>query len=161
MARPSYFASYIPRLQQAGYSATEAASLLREQGHSFADSTFRRVWAETLDHLSKVESVTQQPLNRLPSPDQVGIATRPRARGYLYNVEIAVHDPTTQEVGFHAWGVRSNKLISLGNALRMAVDSWAESQQTGRGTPEGRALGGFVSSVLQLVGPEETVGADE
>ena len=158
MARPSYFANYLPKLQAAGHTPTSAMRLLRDQGHSFSDQTFRRVWAETIDHLAKVESVSNAPLNRLPTPDQIGVATRPRARGYLYNVEIAVHDAETGEVAFHAWGVRTKKLISIGNALRMAVDSWAESQQTGRGTPEGRALGGFVSNVLNLVGPEETIG---
>lgn len=128
---------------------------MRDKGHSFADEVFRRIWAETEDHVARSKSLVDAPLNRVPTPDQVGIATRPRARGYLYNVEVAVHDSETGEVAFHAWGVRSKKLISIGAALRMAVDSWAESQQQGRGTPEGRALGGFVSSVLKLVGPEE------
>lgn len=161
MARPSYFANYLPKLQQEGHSPTSAMRLLRDQGLRFSDTTFRRTWAETIDHLSKVESIAHAPINRVPTPDQVGIATRPRARGYLYNVEVAVHDSETGEVAFHAWGVRSKKLISIGSAMRMAVDSWTESQRQGRGTPEGRALGGFVSGVLNLVGPEDTIGDDE
>lgn len=155
MARPSYFANYLPKLIEAGYSQNAAMRELRAAGLHFADRTFRRTWGETVDHTSKVENVSHAPLNRIPTPDQVGIATRPKARGYLYNVEVAVHDPTTGEVAFHAWGVRSKKLISVGAALRAAVDSWTDSQSKGRGTPEGRALGGFVSSVLNLVGPEE------
>lgn len=158
MAKPSYVANFIPALQAQGHSATSAARVLRDAGYSFADQTFRRLWGETVDHLSKVENVSHAPLNRVPTPDQIGVATRPKARGYLYNVEVAVHDPQTGEVAFHAWGVRTKKLVSIGAALRMAVDSWADSQTKGRGTPEGRALGGFISSVLNLVGPEETVG---
>lgn len=158
MARPSYIANYLPRLIDEGHSATSALRTLREAGHSIADKTFYRLWGETIDHLSKSEAFTETPLSRRPSPDQIGIATRPRARGYLYNVEIAVHDPLSGEVSFHAWGVRSQKLISVGNALQKAVESWTDSQSRGRGTPEGRALGAILGSTLQLVGPEDTIG---
>ena len=129
--------------------------LLRGEGHSFSNQTFYRAWGETESHLASAENIVDAPLNRIPAPDQVGMATRPRARGHLYNVELAVHDPQTGEVAFHSWGIKSNKLISIGSALRMAVDSWVESQQRGRNSPEGRALGGYVSSALKLVGPED------
>lgn len=158
MARPSYFANYLPKMQAAGYSPTQAMRELRDAGHSFSDQLFRRVWAETIEHLSSSEALQGTPLNRLPSDASIGTATRPKARGYLYNVELAVHDPSTGEVSFHAWGVRTQKLISLGSALRMATDTWTELGASDRGTPEGRAVGGFVSSVLNLVGPEETIG---
>lgn len=155
MPRPSYVANYIPSLVKQGHTATSALNYLRENGQSIADKTFYRLWGETVDHLSKSEAFVDTPLNRRPSVDQIGIATRPRARGYLYNVEIAVHNPDTGEVAFHSWGVRSKKLISVGNALSQAVNSWAESQKRGRGTPEGRALGGVLSGVLKLVGEDE------
>lgn len=156
MAKPSYFANYVPKLQQAGHSPASAMRVLRDAGHSFADATFYRVWGETIDHLSKVESVVHAPLNRVPTPDQIGTATRPQARGYLYNVEVAVHDPNTGEVSFHAWGIRSQKPISIGAALKRAVSSWTEVRdEQAENYDMGRALGGFVSSVLQLVAPEE------
>lgn len=160
MARPSYFANWIPKLQAAGYSQNAAMRELRDAGHSFSDQLFRRVWAETIDHAQKSERIRDVPLNRKPSADQIGIATRPHARGYLYNVEIAVHDPETGEVSFHAWGIRTQKLISLGNALRRAVDSWTDRGLATGETYNETALGGFVSGVLNLVGPEETVGED-
>lgn len=158
MAKPSYVANYIPKLIAQGHSATSALALLREQGHSIADKTFYRLWGETQAHISQRGTFVDTPLNRRPNPDQIGIATRPRARGYLYNVEIAVHDPATNEVSFHAWGYRTQKLVSISTALQGAVNSWTESQNRGRGTPEGRALGAGLSSVLQLVGEDETVG---
>jgi hypothetical protein len=155
LPRPSYVANYIPSLIRQGHTATSALRSLRDSGHQIADKTFYRLWGETVDHLSKAEAFVDTPLNRRPSVDQIGIATRPRARGYLYNVEIAVHNPDSGEVAFHSWGVRSQKLISIGNALQQAVNSWTDSQLRGRGTPEGRALGGTLSSVLQLVGEGE------
>lgn len=157
MAKPYYFANWIPKLQAEGHSAASAMDVLRSQGHTFSDTMFRRVWAETQDHLAKSEALTGIPLNRVPPPEVIGTATRPKARGYLYQTEMAVHDPTTGEVSFHVWGVRSQRRISLGNALRMAVDSWNASQESGRGSPPGIILGGMVTSVLNLVGPEDTI----
>lgn len=155
MSRPSYVANYLPRLIREGHTATSALRELRNSGQSIADKTFYRLWGETVDHLSKSEAFIDTPLNRRPSIDQIGIATRPRARGYLYNVEIAVHNPDSGEVAFHSWGVRSQKLISVGNAIQQAVSSWQESENSGRGSVEGRALGGVLSGVLQLVGEGE------
>lgn len=132
--------------------------VLRDQGHSFSDTLFRRVWAETQDHLSKTEAVQGVPLNRIVPPELQGTATRPKARGKLYNVELAVLDKETNEVSFHVWGVRSKKDISVASALRMAVDSWVASQESGRNSPPGTALGGILTSVLNLVGPEDTIG---
>lgn len=146
---------YVPQLIREGHSATSALEFLRDQGHAIADATFYRLWGETVDQLSKRGALVDTPLHRKPTPDQIGRATRPRARGILTNVEIAVHDPHTGEVSFHAWGVRSQDTISIGNAIRRAVDSWTEAQQRGRNTPEGRALGGMVTSVLRLVGEDE------
>jgi len=155
LPKPSYVANYIPSLIRQGHTATSALNELRDRGFSVANKTFYRLWGETVDHLAKSETFVDTPLNRRPSIDQIGIATRPRARGYLYNVEIAVHNPDSGEVAFHSWGVRSQKLISIGNALQQAVSSWQESENSGRGSVEGRALGGTLSSVLQLVGEDE------
>lgn len=158
MAKPSYVANYIPKLLAQGHTASSALKYLRGQGFSIADKTFYRLWGETESHIAQRGAFVETPLNRRPNPDQIGIATRPRARGYLYNVEIAVHDPYTGEVAFHAWGYRSQKLVSVGTALQGAVESWTNSQLRGRGTPEGRALGAGLTSVLNLVGEDETVG---
>ena len=149
---------YIPGLIEQGHTASSALAYLRSQGQSIADKTFYRLWGETIDHLSKSQGIVDVPLHRKPPPDLIGTATRPRARGYLTNVEIAVHDPHTGEISFHAWGVRSKEAISIGNAIRKAVDSWVDAQSGARGTPEGRALGGMVTSVLHLVGEDESEG---
>lgn len=157
MAKPSYVANYLPGLIEEGHSGASALRTLRDNGLSIKTQTFYRLWGETKSHLAKAEQFVSAPLNRRPSVDEIGIATRPRARGYLYNVEIAAQDPITGEVSFHSWGVRSQRLISVGAALRKAVDSWTAAQEGERGSPEGRALGGTMSNILQLVGPDDSV----
>lgn len=122
---------------------------------SIADKTFYRLWGETVDYLARKQNANTVPLHRRPTPDVIGTATRPRARGYLHEIEVAVQDPHSGEVSFHAWGVRTQKLISVGRILEMAVNSWAESQMQGRGTPEGRALGAMFLGTLHLIGEDD------
>lgn len=155
MPRPSYVANYVPGLIKRGYSMESALSTVRSYGYSVSRQTFSKLWGEAIHHASIKEGFTEGSINRVPDASEIGIATRPRARGFLYNIEMAIENQDTGEVEFHTWGVRSNRPITLSTALQKAVESWTESQQRGRNTPEGRALGGMVSSVLQLVGPDE------
>lgn len=155
MPDPTYAAKWIPQLIAAGHSATSGLAFVRERGESIGNESWYRAWGETVATLAKGASFVDTPLHRRPTVDQIGKATRPRARGYLYNIEVAVQDPLTKEIAFHVWGVRSDKLISIGSAINMAVNSWTESKKLGRDTPPGRALGGFVSSVLNMVGEDE------
>lgn len=156
MPKPSYVANYIPGLIREGHSATSGLRAIRENGLSVADATWYRLWGETQAHLANQEAFVDSPLNRRPSVDQIGIATRPRARGYLYNIQLAVHDPNTGEVSFHAWGYRSNKLVSISTAIAGAIDSYNGAQELNRESLQGRVMGGFTDSVLNLVGPDDS-----
>lgn len=132
-----------------------ALRTVRSYGYEVGQQTFSRLWGEALHHMEIREGFQTGSINRVPLPSEVGRATRPRARGLLYNIEVAVENPDTKEIEFHTWGVRSKRPLTLNTALRKAVESWTASQERGRNTPPGRALGGMVTSVLNLVGPDE------
>lgn len=155
MAQPSYVANYVPGLISRGYSMEGALNTVRSYGYDVTQRTFSRLWGEAQHHMALREGFQSGSINRTPLPSEIGVATRPRARGLLYNIEVAVENPDTKEVEFHTWGVRSNRPLTLNTALKKAVESWTASQERGRGTPPGRALGGMVTSVLNLVGPDE------
>jgi hypothetical protein len=151
--RPSFFASYLPKLILSGETAASAKDLLRSQGQSFGDTRFDRAWAETIDFLSRKKITEAAPLNRKLSPDEIGTATRPRARGFLAQVELLIEDPTTKEVAFHTWGARSPEPMSPNWYLRKAIDEWIASGKAGRGTPKGTPVGGMVSGAVEFVAP--------
>lgn len=155
MPRPSYVANYVPSMIRRGYSQEGALNTVRSYGYDVEESTFSRLWAEAMHHIEIREGFQTGSINRVPLPSEIGQATRPRARGLLYNIEIAVQHPQTSEVEFHTWGVRSNRPLTLNTALKKAVESWEAAKERGRGTPPGIALGGMVTSVLNLVGPNE------
>lgn len=156
--KPSYAVNYIPALQQEGLSANAALQRLRDMGLGVRRQTFLRAWGETRAAADRSGAVQTAPLDRAPIGGEITVAGRPRARGYLYNVNVAVEDPVTKEVYFTPWGVRSAELLTYGAALAQAVESFAGAADFGRGTPEGRALGATVEDVLQLVPEDDLLG---
>lgn len=156
MARGNpYVAQYLPRMVREGRTGESALRALRSQGHSIATGTFYRLWGETKDQLARKGQFADAPLNRVISPDQMGRATRPYARGPLYNVQIAVEDPTTGEIGFHAWSVKSSRPLAHGTILRRAIEGWELAQEEGGAAYMGRSVGALLEDAILLVGENE------
>lgn len=86
-----------------------------------------------------------QPLNRRPPLGKDWKTTR--ARGYITNVTIVHQDQVTGAIGTAIVSVRSSKPISRGNAIKQAIDKWADPQ---RKYPS-KVLGGFVTSQFRMV----------
>lgn len=153
--RGAYIAQYLPKLQAEGLSGRAALATLREQGFAIRDSTFFRLWGETRDQIGRKGAFADAPLNRVITPDQMGTATRPRARGFLYHVQIAVEDQHSGEIGYHAWSVRSNRPLAHGTILRRATEGWQLAQSEGGAAYMGRSVGALLDDALQLVGEDE------
>lgn len=156
MARGNpYVAQYLPRLLREGHSGASALSTLRQRGFSIGTATFYRLWGETQDQLSRKGKFADAPLNRVITPDLMGRATRPQARGPLYHVQIAVEDIGTGEIGYHAWSVRSNRPLAHGTILRQAIEGWQLAQDEGGAAYMGRSVGALLEDAIMLVGEGE------
>lgn len=156
MARGNpYVAQYLPRLLREGHSGASALQTLRDRGFSISTGTFYRLWGETQDQVARKGSWTDAPLNRVITPDQMGTATRPNARGPLYHVQIAVEDPETGEIGFHAWSVRSSRPLAHSTILRRAIEGWQLAQDEGGASYMGRSVGALLEDAIMLVGEGE------
>lgn len=156
--KPPYIAQYLPKLLNEGLGLAEIQGFFSSRGITIGQKRLGRLVGETRDMLDRRETLAQIPLNRKISPSEVGTATRPKARGPLVNVELAIWDPDVQEVGYHTWGVRSADWMSPAWYIQRAIEDWIATGKLGRGTPEGVPLGGVIGNAVELVGPEDIEG---
>lgn len=159
MAKRPYVAQYLPKLLQAGLGLDEIHAELANQGIKIGKRRLGTLVGETQFLLGNRETLAALPLNRKISPTEVGQASRPKARGPLVNVELAIWDTETESIGYHTWGVRSAEWMSPAWYIQTAIDDWINTAKVGRGTPEGTPLGGVIGSAVELVA-EEDLGAE-
>lgn len=159
MAKPPYVAQYLPRLLNEGLSLEEIQGVFRGQGINIGKRRLGTLIGETQFLMGNRETLAQLPLNRKISPTEVGQASRPKARGPLVNVELAIWDPDVQSIDYHTWGVRSSEWMSPAWYIQTAIDDWIATSKLGRGTPEGTPLGGVIGGAVELVG-EESIGEE-
>ena len=138
-------------------TASGALAHLREQGHRIRTQTFYRLWGETADAAARSSLNQAAPLNRRPTSEEITPFTAPRARGFLYTIDIAVRDRLTGEVFMTPSGYRSDRLVSRGRALRGAIEAARDAQEINRESFGGEILGGTITQVREFV-PEDEGG---
>jgi hypothetical protein len=153
--RGPYVAQYLPGYIRQGRTGASALRDLRARGFSISTESFYRLWGETQDYLARGGAHSDAPLNRVIQPSMIGKATRPRARGYLHTVQLAVEDPHSGEVGFNLWTIRTSRPLAHGTILRRAVEDWEGFRESEQGALYGRVLGAFLENSVQLVGEDE------
>jgi hypothetical protein len=136
--------------------ATEALQHAREQGVKIRTQTWYRLWGETRAAADRVGALSASNMHRRPTAEEITPMTVPKAKGYLYTVNVAVRDRLTGEVFYTPSGYRSDTLVSKNRALQGAIEAAQAAQEANRESFGGQILGGTLTQVRQFIPEDET-----
>lgn len=175
---PAYLANLIPGLQATGVSATGAlewlkgnvdrlsardqAAMQNYSGPATAGmgglrrQNFLRLWGATQSEGSIRATLAAADIYHVPTQAEIVRVPRPKARGFQYNVDVLVRDPTSGSFHFTPSAIVTPDLITHLEAIERASRLLGRMQSmSDRGTPAGEVrMGGFVTGVLERV-PED------
>lgn len=149
----SVFAAAIRTVKE-GMSARAGLAAARAAGLRIQDATwFRMVGTVARDLADQVDNVTR-PLNRRPTPDEIRGFQSKGARGYMYYVDVAVKDRATGAVAIRPYAVRTQRLITRGEAVSRALTGFRNAIEDNPSEYDEQVLGAMSTNVYQYV-PEE------
>lgn len=161
MARraPAYVGSLIPGLQAKGLTANEALAELRSQGLGIRRQNFLKLWGASIKEGSLREKLSTGDVHATFEHGEVVKVTRPKARGFQFNVDLLAYDKSTGEFYFTPTAVVSDTLNwTRGEIIQMAAESLRAQIDKGRDSVQADILqGGHVTSVLERVPETEEV----
>lgn len=132
-------------LFQAGYSATGALNLLRQEGFGYRRQTFLADWRE-ITGVKKLTNITRFiPRNKRPSVGVMTPKASPVGGEYTYRFRTEMYNPTTGVTTTEHYGVSSDRLLTVEEAE-------IETQNaiiTGESAPDRLYVKGSLISVLR------------
>lgn len=137
-------------------TATQALNHLRQQGLGIRTQTFYRLWGETAAASARSSINQAAPLNRRPTTEEITPFTAPKAKGFLYTIDIAVRDRLTGDVFLTPSGYRSDRLVARQTALTGAIEAARSAQEESPNSFGGEILGGTITQVREFVPEDET-----
>jgi hypothetical protein len=152
-ARAAYVAHLIPGYQREGFSAEEALADLRSSGLGIRRQTFLRAWGASLHAADVSEALQTSAPYHVPQADEITQVPRPKARGFQYNVDVLMRDPSSGAVWFAPTSVITPTLVTHLEAIEQAAQGLKQAIAGGRqGIDYGEVLGGgTVTDVLERV----------
>lgn len=145
-----YATNFIAALIKEGLGPTAGLRAFREAGGQIRTQTWFRAWGEVVGSLAKHTATGMAPLDRRPTAEEISRWTTARRPGYLYQIEFQVRPRGTAEVWTSWHSVRSDRLLTYGDALAGSLDALA----TDLDAYDEIVLGGVVTGVFELT-PEE------
>lgn len=138
-----YSVQYIQGLLGQGLNATQGLAALRASGGRSSTQAWYRAWGEVQASLSAQTIVGQAPLDRRPTAQELTRMTTVSAKGFIYRGELLVRPLGTNEVQTTAASLRSDTLITYGDALDQLTQTFADSR-SGQGFD---VIGGTLTEV--------------
>jgi hypothetical protein len=145
-SRPPNLASLITPLIKRGVGAREGARTILEAGVNVDRGILLRTWSEVVRGLGNRTSVSLAPLSRRPGAEERTVWSTNRQRGYLYQMEMQVQIADTDIVATRMHSVRTQTLITYGDALDEALGFLDDAVEKYGET----VLGGIVTGVYEM-----------
>jgi len=118
---------------QEGWSANRGLSEYRAAGGHVANSTWYKLTAEIQVTLANRQGIYNEPLNRIPTADEIKTWTTSKARGYIQQVEVLVRDKVTGEIMSIPFSLTGRTLRSRTHVLNEALKVYDPNSQSGQG----------------------------
>lgn len=118
----------LPIAQQAarmGLSAREGLLAAREQGVKIRDATWFQVYSQVKANTAFQVGESAELLTGIPHPSQIGEVRTKVATGYLQYAQVYVRDQQTGVVSTRPFAVRSQSLITRGQVVAKALDTFS------------------------------------
>lgn len=113
---------------QEGLSATAGLAQFRQIGGRVANETWYRLTAELQTTLANREGIYNEPVNRIPTAQEVQRWTTQKARGYIQQVEILARDKVTGEIISIPYSATGRTLRSRNAVIKEALSVYGDEQ---------------------------------
>jgi hypothetical protein len=110
---------------KAGLSANRGLAAAREAGLGVQRASWLKLYAEVKTSLAGQAGEMTAPLNRRPLSSEIFTMSTKAQEGYLQQVEVDVRDRASGEILVRPYSVRGDSLISRGDAVDTAIDSFS------------------------------------
>lgn len=141
-----YATPFVQTALRTGLGPTAALRAARENGLRIANSDWFKTYAIERNNLAMQAKAIDAPLNRRPTPDEIGQIVTVKRKGYLYRVVGALQDPETGAFKTTIVSVKTDTLISRGRAINMAMDAFQDPEDK----YPSKLLGAFTAGVFRM-----------
>lgn len=146
-----YATPFVQSALRQGVGPTAALREARSQGLRIGTSIWFQTYNVERNNLALRSSALDLPLNRRPTPDEIGQIVTVRRKGFLYRVVGALQDDETGAFKTTVVSVKTDKLITRGAAIQMAMDSFQDPDNIYPNT----LLGAFTAGVFEMTPGED------
>lgn len=150
-----YAQPWVQKALAEGLGPTAALRVAREGGLRIQDATWFKTFGQERSNLAIQARAIAEPLNRLPSADQIGQWTTVKKKGYAYRVVTVMVDKETGAESSRITTVTSDKLITRQSAILQAALNFSDPDEKYPQDP----LSHFMAGVFEMV-PEGSDGGD-
>lgn len=156
MAGRDFAQPWVQSALREGIGPTAALRAAREGGLRIGTSDWFRTYGNERNNLAIQAKAIAEPLNRRPTPDQIGQWDTIKRKGYAYRVVGVLQDRETGATKTTIVTVTTPTLISRGAAIQKAMQSFQDPEEKYPGV----LMGAFGAGVFEMV-PLGDDGSDE